>query len=200
LATLIPVPYDLRSERLYFRSWQRADAERLLPVLEANVDHLGDWIPAHVSSPAPLDELELRLAGFADDFLAGRNWRFGIFSAGEGDVFGEVSLFPRSEEGRVDFASADRLEIGYWLRHDVTGRGYATEAARAMIELAAAVPGVTSIEIHCDPRNTASAAVPQRLGFRLMRAGSTLPDDGALMLWAYDLRNGWQNQSSPDRG
>jgi RimJ/RimL family protein N-acetyltransferase len=196
----IPVPCDLRSERLYFRRWQKADAVLLLPVLEANVDHLGDWIPAHVSAPAPLNELELRLAGFAEDFQSGRNWRFAIFSADQSDVFGEVSLFPRSAEGRVDFASADRLEIGYWLRYDATGRGYATEAARAMLGLAIAMPEINTIEVHCDPRNTASAAVPQRLGFRLMRPGSepdrTLPDNEAGMLWAYDLRNG--DQPAPD--
>jgi RimJ/RimL family protein N-acetyltransferase len=189
-----PVPCDLRSERLYFRPWQKADAVLLLPVLEANVDHLGEWIPAHVSAPAPLDELELRLAGFADDFQAGRNWRFGIFSADRSAVLGEVSLFPRSAEGRVDFASADRLEIGYWLRRDVTGRGYATEAARAVLGFAIAMPRISTIEIHCDPGNTASAAVPRRLGFRLVRSGSepgsTLSQGEAGMLWAYDLRSG----------
>jgi RimJ/RimL family protein N-acetyltransferase len=189
-----PVPCELRSERLYFRPWQKADAVLLLPVLEANVDHLGEWIPAHVSAPAPLDELELRLAGFADDFQAGRNWRFGIFSADRSAVLGEVSLFPRSAEGRVDFASADRLEIGYWLRRDVTGRGYATEAARAVLGFAIAMPRISTIEIHCDPGNTASAAVPRRLGFRLVRSGSepgsTLSQGEAGMLWAYDLRSG----------
>jgi len=189
-----PVPCDLRSERLYFRPWQKADAVLLLPVLEANVDHLGEWIPAHVSAPAPLDELELRLAGFADDFQAGRNWRFGIFSADRSAVLGEVSLFPRSAEGRVDFASADRLEIGYWLRRDVTGRGYATEATRAVLGFAIAMPRISTIEIHCDPGNTASAAVPRRLGFRLVRSGSepgsTLSQGEAGMLWAYDLRSG----------
>jgi RimJ/RimL family protein N-acetyltransferase len=163
-------------------------------VLEANVDHLGGWIPAHVSAPAPLNELELRLAGFADDFRAGRNWRFGIFSADQSDVFGEVSLFPRSAERRVDFASADRLEIGYWLRYDFTGLGYATEAARAMLGLAMAMPEINSIEIHCDPGNTASAAVPLRLGFRLIRSGSepgsAPPDSETGMLWAHDQRKG----------
>jgi len=190
----IAVPCDLHSERLRFRKWQKTDAAILLPVLEANVEHLGNWIPAHVSAPAPLDELELRLAGFAEDFQAGRNWRFGIFSAEQDALFGEVSLFPRSAEGRVDFASADRLEIGYWLRYDETGRGYATEAARAMLELAIAMPGISTIEIHCDPGNTASAAVPRRLGFRLIRSGSaqgsTSSENEAGMLWVYDLRKG----------
>jgi hypothetical protein len=73
------IPREVLSERLLFRPWQNADAVLLLPVLEANVAHLGDWIPAHVSAPAPLSELELRLAGFRNDFDAGRNWRFAVF-------------------------------------------------------------------------------------------------------------------------
>jgi RimJ/RimL family protein N-acetyltransferase len=188
------VPREILSERLIFRPWQEADAVFLLPVLEANVAHLGDWIPEHVSAPAPLSELELRLAGFRNDFEASRNWRFAILSPDQSALYGEVSLFPRSSEGRVDLAEADRLEIGYWLRHDVTGRGYATEAARTMLELARALPVIESVEIHCDPRNAPSAGVPRRLGFRLVRTGSepglTLAKNEAGMVWACDLRSG----------
>lgn len=188
----IPVPAKLRTERLYLRSWQPADAARLLPVLEANVNHLVDWIPPHVAAPAPVSEIELRLVGFAEDFQAGRSWRFALFSADQRDLFGEVDLFPRSAEGRVHFASADRMEIGYWLRSDVTGKGYATEAARAMLELAMTMPRVSRVEIHCDPRNAPSAAVPRRLGFRLERSGSgqpsILPEEpgGSLTVYIFD--------------
>lgn len=198
----ISIPHELRSERLLFRRWQESDAALLLPVLEANVDHLADWIPAHVSAPAPLNELELRLTGFAQDFQAGRNWRFGIFPRGGKDVYGEVSLFPRSAAGRVEFESADRLEIGYWLRQDVTGRGYATESALAMLGLAPTIPGIHSVEIHCDPRNAASAAVPRRLGFRLVRAGPepgfTLAQGEAGMLWSYETRGITRDPAAPE--
>jgi len=187
---LQPVPGELRTERLYLRAWQTSDAALLLPVLEANVDHLGGWIPAHVAAPAPLSALAVRLAGFAEDFRAGRCWRFAIFSPDQHDLFGEASLFPRSEEGRVDLASADRLEIGYWLRCDVTGKGYATETARAMLQLGLSLPGMERIEIHCDPLNTPSAAVPRRLNFRLVSAGSdpAPSQESAGMLWVYDAR------------
>lgn len=183
----MPIPADLRTERLYLRSWKAADAAGLLPLLEANVDHLGDWIPPQVAGPAPLSEIELRLAGFAEDFHTGRNWRFALFSADQRALFGEVDLFPRSAEERVHFASADRMEIGYWLRSDVTGMGYATEAARAMLELAAAMPKVTRVEIHCDPRNAPSAAVPRRLGFRLEHPGAEQPAD-SLSVYTFDTQ------------
>lgn len=181
----IPFPAELRTGRLHLRPWRIEYAPLLLPVLEANVEHLSEWIPAHVATPAPLHELVLRLMGFAEDFTAGRSWRYALFAPGSGLV-GEVSLFPRSPEGRAPFASADRLEIGYWLDRAATGKGYATEAARAMLELSLQVPGIRRVEIHCDPRNAASAAVPRRLGFRLECDGAGAEPGTAGMLWAYE--------------
>lgn len=180
-----PFPSELRTEHLCLRPWRTEDAPVLLPMLEANVEHLSEWIPAHVATPVPLHDLVLRLVGFAEDFAAGRSWRYALF-APRSQLVGEVSLFPRSTEGRVPFAAADRLEIGYWLDRNATGKGYATEAARAMLELSMDAPGIRRIEIHCDPRNAASAAVPRRLGFRLERDASGAAPGSPGMLWTYE--------------
>lgn len=177
-------PAEIYTDRLVLRSWRAADAERLLPILEANVDHLGGWIPSHVAAPAPIEDLELRLAAFAADFESRRSWRYAILSPDREEVFGEVDLFPRSAEGRVGIASADRVEIGYWLRRDLTGKGLATEAARAMLDVSRNLPGIGRVEIHCDPRNAASAAVPRRLGFRLVTDSAP---GVAGMVWALEL-------------
>lgn len=176
------LPTELRTARLCLRQWRADDAPLLLPQLEANVGHLGDWIPAHVASPVPLHDLVLRLVSFVEDAAAGRSWRYALFSPEQTELFGEVSLFARSPEGRVPFASADRLEIGYWLGRSATGKGYATEAARAMLDLALGLPGIDSVEIHCDPRNVASAAVPQRLGFRRACEGAAAAPGSAGMV------------------
>ncbi len=177
-------PAALSTERLRLRAWRREDAPRLLPVLEANVTHLAGWIPSHVATPLPLPELEQRLSGFAEDFAAGRSWRWALFAPASDLPLGEASLFPRSAAERVPFASADRLEIGYWLDRDATGKGYATEAARALLELARRVPGMVQVEIRCDLRNAASAAVPRRLGFRLVDDGADAGPGSAGMIWA----------------
>ena len=148
------------------RPWRAADAPALHPILEANWAHLGPWIPARVATPVAVPELATRLAGFADDFASAREWRYGVFTP-EGTILGEVGLYPRSPSGRVPYAESDRVEVGYWLRSDVTGRGYATEASRAVIGIASTLDRVTRFEIRCDPRNVASAAIPRRLGFVL---------------------------------
>ena len=160
-------PGALQTERLHLRCWQSDDADELLPLLIANAEHLGAWIPEQVAKPAPLPDLAERLAGYAANFAAQREWRFAIFASRDDSLLGEASLFPRSAAGRVPYADADRLEIGYWLRADATGRGYATEAAQALLDLAASLPRMLRVEIRCDARNIASAAVPRRLGLHL---------------------------------
>ncbi|HEX4354408.1 MAG TPA: GNAT family N-acetyltransferase, partial [Polyangiales bacterium] len=133
-------------------------------MLEANRDHLGPWIPKRVSEPAPIEVLEERLAGFGADFAADKEWRFGLFALDGGHTLGELGLFPRSPTGRVVFSEADRVEIGYWLRADFTGRGLIDEAARAALAIAASIPQFLHVEIRCDPRNSPSVAVAKRLG------------------------------------
>jgi RimJ/RimL family protein N-acetyltransferase len=194
------VPRELRTERLLLRCWRVDDAASLLSALQSSGEHLR-WIPPHVAAPAPIPELAQRLRGFAADFVADDAWRFGIFAPaaaapdaaapdaatanaatpGATVVFGEAALFPRAAHGRTTFALADRVEIGYWLRPDATGRGYATEAARALVDLAARLPHVSHVEIRCDPLNTASAAVPARLGFH--RAATEEAAEPGLMIW-----------------
>lgn len=162
-----PVPVLIGTSRLTLRPWSAADADALLPVLRANEAHLGPWIPRRVAAVAPRDELAERLAGFAAEFAAGREWRYAILTRDETRVLGEVDLFPRAASGRVAFPAADHLEIGYWLDAAVTGQGIATEAVRSMLAVARALSGMTHVEIRCDERNAPSAALPRRLGFEL---------------------------------
>jgi RimJ/RimL family protein N-acetyltransferase len=162
------LPLEIRTTRLLLRPWCCEDAASLCPILEANWDHLRWWIPARIATPAPAPVLAERLAGFASDFAADREWRFAMLTRDDGKLLGEVGLFPRSAAGRVPAPDADRAELGYWLRVDETGRGFATEAAMALASAAAAIPRFSHLEIRCDPRNVASAAIPKRLGFTLM--------------------------------
>ena len=176
-----PIPATLRTARMLLRPWDAADAPALLPVLSANVDRLGPWIPAHVAAPAPLPALAERLAGFAADFAADRAYRYALLTPDGSRLLGEADLFPRSEGGRVPLADADRVELGYWLDAAATGRGLATEAARALFDVAAGVPRMRHAEIRCDAGNGPSAAVPQRLGFELAS------EEAELQIWRKSL-------------
>lgn len=162
----MPICLELVTPRLRLRPWEAADAAALHPILVANHARLGPWIPARVADPAPVSELAKRLAGFAADFIADREWRYVILDRSGSQLLGELDLFPRASDGRVPFADADRVEFGYWLRAEATGQGYVTEAARGMLDVVRAEPRFRHVEIHCDPENPASARVAETLGFR----------------------------------
>lgn len=186
------VPEMLHTPRMLLRPWRAEDAASLLPILQANQAHLGPWIPPRISEPSPLPELERRLAGFAAEFMADREWRYALLSPDESQIIGEVSLFPRDAAGRVPLLAADRAEIGYWVRADMTGRGLATEASRAMLDVGRTLARLLHAEIRCDARNAPSAAVPRRLGFTLATtleepASSPGGSVGQLQVWTHAL-------------
>lgn len=179
-------PRTLHTEHLLLRAFTADDAPQLLPLLEANVEHLSRWIPEHIWRPVPLPELSVRLDGFSAAFAADRQWRYAIWSPDGATLIGEVDLFPRDANDRVPYAESDRAEIGYWVRADMSARGLATEAARAMLALAASLPRFTQLLIRCDELNAPSNAVPQRLGFSLTDAVRDGPD--VLHVWTLSLR------------
>ena len=68
------------------------------------------------------------------------------------------------------------LEMGYWMHADALGRGYATEAARALTDAGLGVDGVERMVIACDEANVRSAALPKHLGSRLDRVDPRPPE------------------------
>ena len=144
-------PDRIPTDRLVLQRWQPEHAPLLKAAIDANLAHLQAWMPWAAAEPTELPALGLRLAQFTADFDAGARWLYGIFPPDESAVLGGLGLHP----------APDGVEIGYWLRADVTGRGYLTEAVRAALTL----PGMVEVVIRCDPQNTRSVAVAARLGF-----------------------------------
>lgn len=59
-----------------------------------------------------------------------------------------------------------RAELAYTFNRRVWGRGYATEAAGALLRWAFDTAGLHRVEATCRPENTASARVLEKLGMR----------------------------------
>jgi RimJ/RimL family protein N-acetyltransferase len=64
---------------------------------------------------------------------------------------------------------APELELYYGLDRPHWGKGYATEASRAVLRYAYDVLGLAEVPIRTDGPNTASVAVMERLGARYVR-------------------------------
>lgn len=83
-----------------------------------------------------------------------------IVPKGEQRPVGVAMLVPLPSSSGVD---RDDVEIGWHLFPEAQGRGYATEAARALVVRAAA-GGMREVHAVTDPANEASQAVCRRLG------------------------------------
>lgn len=99
-------------------------------------------------------------------------------------------LLHRSSGNVVGFASfkgppADGIvEIAYGIAPDEQGKGYATEAARALVEFARTFPEVKLVRAHTLPDGAASKRVLEKCGFR--HVGEVIdPEDG--LVWRFEI-------------
>ncbi len=75
-----------------------------------------------------------------------------------------LAVIERATGDLVGWCGLEDNELGYRFRRESWGKGYATEAARAVVEQAMAA-GVTLIVASVDERNGASKRVLEKLGF-----------------------------------
>jgi len=139
------------------RCWDPHDAPLLSEAITASVEHLKPWMPWAYNEPEELQAKIERLRLFRSRFDLGEDFVYGIFDREEKQVLGGTGLHTRVGEGA--------REIGYWIRAGFINQGLATETSAALVRVAFEVDGVHRVEIHCDPENVRSAAVPRKLGF-----------------------------------
>ena len=148
--------YRIETRRTVIRCWNPQDAPLLEAAVDASRDHLHPWVPwAHESQD--LEERIELLRRFRGQFDLDQDYFYGIFNLDESRVLGGTGLHKRlGERAR---------EIGYWIHVDYINQGYATEVVTALSRVAFEIEQVSRVEIHCDPGNVRSAAVPRKAGF-----------------------------------
>lgn len=154
----IPGPaYRIETSRLVLRCWNPVDAPLLDRAIAENIDHLRPWMPWIHDEPQDLQQRIELLRSFRSQFDRSENFIYGIFSLDETRVLGGTGLHPR--------VGQDAIEVGYWIHVDFLNQGLATEVAAALTKVAFEIHHLERVEIHCDPKNLRSAAVPRKLGF-----------------------------------
>jgi len=91
--------------------------------------------------------------------------------------YGMLAMLERSGGGRFlgragfkYWPQFDETEVGWVLRRDVWGHGYATEAGRACVDWGFAECSLPYLTAMIQPANQRSVAVAERLGFAAVRA------------------------------
>ncbi len=111
--------------------------------------------------PYPYGEAEARafVAMCRERRMAGASWAISL--AGSGAFIGCAGL-----------NATDRgLELGYWIGEPYWRKGYATEAAHALVDLAFRVTTIPDLNVACRVLNPASRRVIHKCGFQYAGQG-----------------------------
>ncbi len=172
-------PGEVAAGRVRVRRWHLDDAPHLHALLLANLEHLRPWMGWVAAEPLPLEDRRSTITTWSTRWAAGEDFPYAIVDDADGELLGGCGLHRR--------IAPDGLELGYWVRGDRTGQGIATDAARALVEAAFSVDGITHVEIHHDAANAASRRIPEKLGFTCIgerRDGVDAPAEvGIDVLW-----------------
>lgn len=180
--------YRIETKRLVVRCYDPSDAPRLAEAVTANVEHLRPWMPWVYSEPEPIEEKVQRLKRFRGMFDLGENFVYGIFNPEDTRLLGGTGLHPRIGERQ--------LEIGYWIHKDFVNQGLVTECTAALVKVAFELIDIHRLEIHCDPANLASAAIPRKLGFT--HEGTLRAKTAFLERWSDSMVWGLLESEYPD--
>jgi RimJ/RimL family protein N-acetyltransferase len=136
------------------------------------------WAREIPSRHALLEFLESAETLFDDD----HGWNYVLVEKATNEIVGSSGMHLRDDP--------ECPEIGYWVRTDRTGRGYATSAANAIANAAFHYLPVNQVKIRMDQANIASASVPPKIGFRLLaiedRPVETPGHTGKGFIWVRD--------------
>ena len=149
-----PVGGNLTTARLVLGTWSDEDADGLL---ELSNDR---EVMRHFPGLASREQIDALVARHRANLAAGRPGLYAVRVAATSRFIGFVGLATPSFE--APFMPC--VEIGWRLRRDAWGHGYATEAARAVLAHGFDTLGLAEIVSFTTTGNEPSRAVMRRLG------------------------------------
>jgi RimJ/RimL family protein N-acetyltransferase len=139
-----------RGPRLALASFEEGDVEAVhLFASDPEVCRYTGW------GPNTLDDTR----AFVGEAVRRHSDRYDLAVLRGDELIGSASVWTTSPEHQVG-------ELGYTIRRDCWGEGYATEVARLLVELGFGELGLERLAATCDPDNAASVRVLEKAGLR----------------------------------
>lgn len=140
---------------LALRPVRPADQDGIYRLVERSRAHLSPWMPWVHTTRSTADIGAFISQALAQE-AAGAGFQAGIWWRGE--LAGVIGFHP------IDW-QARRVDLGYWLGEDFTGRGLATRSAAALTGQAFETMHLAQVGIRAAEANRPSQLVAERLGF-----------------------------------
>jgi len=178
---MLDVPSELGTARLKLRVPRAGDGPIIAPAAQESLAELKAWMPWAKDDYGEKEAEEWARRAVAT-FLTRERCEYVIFARDGGRHLGNLGMF------NFDW-TVPRCEIGYWIRTADTGRGYASEAVGALLEMGRGLK-MRRFQIQSDADNRKSRRVAERAGFELegiLRDFVRRPDQSIGSICVYSL-------------
>lgn len=148
---------ELISDRIMLRRFTLADLTTFVAYRSnPEVARYQGW-----EAPYPLADGKRMISKMLDEHpdTAGQWYQYAMVLRSTSELIGDCAAGIDAEDER-------QAEIGFTVRPEYQGRGYATEGARTLLRYLFEARAKHRVTARCDVRNTASARVIERLGMR----------------------------------
>jgi len=149
--------YPIETARLYLRPFNDGDLDDVYEY--SSRPDVTRYLPWDVRSRQQTKEILSQKKNRTSLKAINDIYNLAVVLKETGKLIGDILLFLRSVEFRQG-------EVGYVFNPTYHGRGYATEAAKVMLQLGFETFNFHRIYARCDPRNTGSWKLMERLGMR----------------------------------
>lgn len=165
-------PEKFESDRLVLRSWMPGDGPRLSEAVNRSYEHLKPWM---AWAKPEQSESERRVRQNRGHWLLADDFVVAILDPKQERVLGGCGFHLR--HGSLSLGIA---EIGMWIRGDVAGQGFGSEALLAMLHWGFTAWPWQRLVWKCDIDNGASRRVAEKAGmaFEGITRGDDLKVDG----------------------
>lgn len=168
---LIDIPMPIETPRLIIRNVLPGDGAAIYAAKSDSFDELKKWMP-WAKELGTAEDAEIVARDLHAKFITREDLMMLGFSREDGRMVVSSGLHRMDWDLRI-------FEIGYWVRTPDTGKGYAAEAANALIRYAFNALSASKVTIAHAGANHASRRVIEKLGFEhegIFRNDKRLPD------------------------
>lgn len=148
----LEIPVD---DELFLKTWELEHAPSLFALVDRNREHLGRWLP-WVPFVQQVDDSRKFIRDAQAGWDAQQNLELGIWK--EDTLVGCIGLHKLNR-------LHNKTSFGYWLGEEYQGEGIMTRAVEALVRYCFEVQKFHRVVIRAAVENSASRAIPERLGF-----------------------------------
>jgi len=149
----VPEKLMITTKRLVLRLFQTSDAETVATLCNNyNIYKSTMYLPFPYSIDDALSWIEFHYDNLIEDF----SYEFAVTDKETGELYGSIGL-----SNNIDF---NQGEIAYWIGEPYWGKGYATEAAQAILQFAFEEKKLHKVFARYFSSNPASGKVMEKIG------------------------------------